>query len=861
MKTLPLATYRLQFHKDFPFEDARAILPYLEQLGVSTVYASPIFKAVSGSMHGYDVTDPNALNPELGDDEEFAALMGEKERLELGWLQDIVPNHMAFSSANAMLMDVLKQREKSPFFQFFDIDWHDPDPALNGKVLVPVLGDNLEKVLKDEAIQVAVHNEQMMLCYYDHRLPLNGHSVEWLSSQTHQTDTLDDFHKGSDGVSRMKALLAQQYYVLDCWKNAKDRINYRRFFYINQLISMRVEDAEVMDATHRLIVDQVQRRNFTGLRIDHIDGLYDPTRYLERLRKICPKAYIVAEKILEFDEPLCDHWPIEGTTGYDFCAQVNALFCDHRRRAAFLEGYQAFIDETIDYDRMLFDQKCLILDAYMKVELDRLTNSVCALLDAENEKQDVCAALRAIIAAFGTYRTYFDGQEFRDVDRRVIRDAIDSAKKYETTLHRYIDAIGKILKVTISDLDKNNAAIVDFIRRFEQLTGPVMAKGFEDTLLYQYNLLVSQNEVGGFPHQFGIDTEDFHTFIKKRQHRWPHTMNATATHDTKRGEDLRTRLNVLSEIPDEWFRKTTAWSRLNEPLKRSHNGKRIPDRNDEYLIYQTLVGAMPFGAVREEDFEKRVKAYIVKALRESKRNTRWISPDSKYETAAEEFIDGLTADTGSAFWQDFVSFQRKIAHCGLLNSLSQTLLKLTVPGVCDLYQGSELWDLSLVDPDNRRPVDYETRSAMLKTIIGRSASDRNGLLKDLIGSPETGQIKLFLIHTLLQQRHLHPKLFAEGDYLPLRVEGQHARHLLAFSRRFRNTIAITVVPRLMMSLVEPNTMPLGRDIWRDTRICLPENVPSTLNNPLTGTTTDSSDSAYAGDLIEAFPVAFLHGRS
>lgn len=853
---IPSATYRLQFHSAFTFQDAQRILNYLHRLGISDVYASPVFKAVKGSTHGYDVTDPNALNPELGTEADYQSLMRDKERLGMGWLQDIVPNHTAFSADNAMLMDVLRQREKSPYYYFFDIEWNDLDPALNGKVLVPVLGTSLDEALKAGEIQVKADNDQLTLAYYDHRLPLNGESVHWLTSQVRQVDALDDFHKGDAGIMRMKALLAQQYYVLDCWKNTKDHINYRRFFYINQLIAMCVEDADVMAATHRLIFEQVRRRHWTGLRIDHIDGLYAPTGYLRRLRQACPDAYIVAEKILEQDEPLCDDWRIEGTTGYDFCAQVNALFCDRANRTVFLDHYQAFIGERVEYETLRYDKKKLILTAYMVVELDKLAVQACGLLGATVKEKDVKRALCAIIAAFGVYRSYFDGRTHRRCDRQYIRQAVQTAKQFEPAQSESIALIETLLLAEKGSSED----ISDFIRRFEQLTGPVMAKGFEDTLLYHYIPLASQNEVGGFPHAFGVEAEAFWAFVRDRQLRWPHAMNATATHDTKRGEDVRARLNVLSEMPAQWFDKVSAWSRMNEPFKRLRDGALIPDRNDEYLIYQTLVGVMPFEDAPSEDFCERLKAYTVKAMRESKRHTKWIAPDKDYEQSAEAFISRVLSEDNAAFWRDFDPFRRRIAEYGILNSLSQTLLKLTLPGVCDFYQGTELWDLSLVDPDNRRPVDYAQRGDRLETIIRGGDANRPDLLKSLIESRTEGTIKLYLIYTLLQQRQRHPDVFERGAFEPLGVEGRHCRSLLAFARHCEGMYTVTLVPRFITALVEPPEMPLGNAVWDDTRIVLPKGFAHHWDNVLTGATLTTDGTLTAAQSLTDFPVAFLVSR-
>ncbi len=851
---IPTATYRLQFHAEFTFRDARAILDYLHRLGISDMYASPIFQAVQGSTHGYDVADPNRFNPELGGRDDFDALSRERQRFGLGWLQDIVPNHTAFSPENAMLMDVLEKREDSVFYRFFDIDWDDPDPSLKGKVLIPILGSPLDEVLDAGELTLTTQDGRPMLCYYDHCFPLNAASARQFDSMSDAD--LAQYPQGAEGKARMKALLDKQYYVMDFWKNANERINYRRFFYINDLISMRVEDEAVMDATHRLIIEQVRRGHFTGLRIDHIDGLYDPGHYLERLREACPEAYIVAEKILEHDEPLCEKWPIEGTTGYDFGAQVNALFCNRDNRSAFLEGYQTFIGQDIDYERLLYDNKRLILKKYMAADLRRLMRCVRRLLDTTADDDRLEAAMSAFVASFPVYRSYFDGREFGAFDRRCIRQAIQTAVRFEPKLTRQIQTLTTLLPLSGEASKPIDAATAAFVGRLQQLTGPVMAKGFEDTLLYIFYPLASLNEVGGAPVMFGLSEAEFYGFIQNRQTRWPHAMNATATHDTKRGEDVRARLNVLSEMPDAWFEKVNQWSRINEHCKTRHEGQLIPDRNDEYLIYQTLLGAKPFEEGLSAAFLERVKAYTVKALRESQRHTTWVEPNEAYEQAATAFIDRIAAEN-TDFIASFEPFCKRIAEYGIINSLSQTLLKMTAPGVCDFYQGSELWELSLVDPDNRRPVDYAQRSAMLDTLIRDSRHSRTALLNNLIETRTRGGIKMFLIHTILQQRKAFPELFLQGAFVPLQIQGRRRQHILAFARCFADRCAVTVVPRFVSTLAEPDVLPLGDAVWGDTRICLPNDFPTRWNNPVTDESVAAKDSLSVGQILNTFPVAFL----
>ncbi len=778
---MPTATYRLQLNFSFGFRDAKKIIPYLHALGISDIYASPIFKAKTGSTHGYDIVDPNALNPELGSQADFSEMMAERHKYEMGWLQDIVPNHMAFSSENRLLTDIFENGSKSRFFDFFDIVWDHPDETLRGKVLVPILGRLYDKAIASGKILLEIGAYGLGIRYYEHRLPIalasyshvlkynlehdkNAASSEFkelldlcdrfdsLARQpcndrrdervrgakmklqnlytvkgpvkTHIERALKFFNGQNTQANKfrpLEVLLGKQHFRLALWKKAGERINYRRFFYLNEFIGLRVEDPEVFEFTHRLILQLAKDGTFTGLRIDHVDGLLDPAKYLKFLRKKLGNAYVIVEKILESEEQLPDYWPIQGTTGYEFANFVNKLFCCEKNEEAFSEIYNQFIDSDTDYNHLLYEKKKLISLKYMRGDVRYLAHLARKCMEAggrtiKESSQKIEDAIVEIIAAFSVYRTYSNDDTCEGTDKKRIKQAIELAKSKCPELNHTINPIGRYLLYDVHSHRKRPAGkvVLDFVMKFQQLTGPVMAKGFEDTFLYCYNRLVSLNEVGSSPERFGISTETFDKFNRMKASQWPYSLNATSTHDTKRGEDVRARINILSEMPVQWRSKINYWRRINKNKKNRCNTSLAPSYNDEYLLYQTLIGALPFQESGYKTFKKRIKEYFIKAIREAKEHTSWVESNGEYETACEQFVDRLlTFSPADEFWNDFIAFQKQVADYAVYNSLSQVVIKMTAPGVPDFYQGSELFDLNLVDPDNRRPVDFEMRAKLL----------------------------------------------------------------------------------------------------------------------------------------------------
>ena len=913
---IPTSTYRIQFHSEFNFSNAKKIITYLADLGIGDLYASPIFKASKGSTHGYDVVDPTVLNPELGTESDFDDLITQIQQQQMGWLQDIVPNHMAYDSQNLWLMDVLENGKDSEFFDFFDIHWNQTYEEMEGRVLAPMLGDFYANSLERGEIKLDYQEKNLLIDYFGLKLPLRIES--YITFITHKLGVLareigrqhPDFikflgilyllknipeeTKGKERLDQINfvksllwetytensnvkqfiqnnlkefngevghaesfdlldKLLHQQFYRLSFWKVGAEEINYRRFFTVNELISVKVEELKVFKKTHELISRFVTEHKFTGVRIDHIDGLYDPAQYLTRLREILGEAYITVEKILELNEDLPPNWLIQGTSGYEFLNYVNGIFCYSQNQLKFSKIYISFTGLNYKYEDLVYEKKGLILEKNLAGDLENLVQILKKISAHTREGSDFTIyglrkALFEVLVLFPVYRTYVDENGISETDKKYVKQTIKAAKKKAPLLINEFDFIQKILFLEYEDFRSKTQREewLHFVMRSQQLTGPLMAKGVEDTLLYVYNRLLSLNEVGGNPSHFGIELDLFHQFNQDKVKNWQHGMNTTATHDTKRGEDVRTRLNVLSEIPQEWSQQVNRWQETNQ----THKQEGIPDANDEYLLYQTLLGTYPFEEKELADFPDRIKDYILKAVREAKVYTAWLRPDEEYEQAFLRFIDRLLEDTD--FLQQFKPFQQKIAEYGIYNSLSQVLIKNTAPGVPDLYQGAELWELSLVDPDNRRPVDYQKRMKFLQDIKTQSERDILQLIKELIATKENGKIKLFLTHQLLTARKKHSELFQNGDYQEIEITGKYKDSIVAYSRNYRDKTVVAIAPRFLTGFIEPGQLPLGMEVWSDTSLKL---ANKDWHNLIDGQTIAGETAV--GKILQNFPVALL----
>ncbi|MEK0194507.1 malto-oligosyltrehalose synthase, partial [Microcoleus anatoxicus] len=594
-----------------------------------------------------------------------------------------------------------------------------------------------------------------------------------------------------------------------------------------------------------------------------------PTEYLKRLRHRIGDIYITVEKILEHKEDLPSYWPIEGTSGYDFLNYVNGVFCRSDREQQFSDIYHRFTRLSVPYEQLFIDKKRLILEKNLAGDVDNLAQLLKNISGQSRQGNDFTRhglekALAAILTIFPVYRTYINQEGLRESDRIYVKYAIAKAKEQVPLLLKELKFIETVLLLseeeTLTAEQKKHRR--HFVMKLQQLTGPLMAKGIEDTLLYVYYRLLSLNEVGGNPSQFGVSLTDFHELNQHQQAVWPHKMNATATHDTKRGEDVRARINVLSEIPDEWEQQVKSWRELNSAKKVNLLNRMVPDTNDEYFFYQTLIGTLPFEEIANTDFIERLKNYAIKAVREAKVHTAWLRPDNDYESGFMTFVDHvLEPGEQNQFLKKFTPFWKKVAHYGIFNSLSQTLLKITAPGVPDIYQGTEFWDLSHVDPDNRRPVDFERRIQVLQEIKQQAQSDILQLIEDLISTKEDARIKLFLTTRVLEARKQYLKVFQAGNYQPLEVVGRFKDNLIAFARSYENTTAIVIAPRFLTGIVKPEEMPLGEKVWKDTKLELSEEMPSVWKDAITNQMVESNGQLAIAEALNYFPAALLIGEN
>ena len=922
--SLPHATYRLQFHKDFRFQDATRLVPYLHGLGISHVYASPIFRATPGSPHGYDVCDHNELNPEVGSEEEFTAFTEALHRHGMGLILDFVPNHMGIAERrNQWWWDVLENGPSSTHARCFDIQWQPLKAALANKVLLPILGDQYGRILAKGELQVRFAEGAFTLHYFDTALPLDPQStrpvlrraaellnpapdelssiltgLENLPAST-ETDEARIIERGrektiirdrlarlcsteplvsqavedalrewNDATSpescdRLDALLSVQPYRLSFWRVAAEEINYRRFFDINTLAAIRVEVPEVFDATHRLLLRLVAEGKANGVRIDHIDGLALPLSYLKRLREAMAEAveggrepYLIVEKILGRGETLPPGWPIHGTTGYEFASQVLNVLVDPSAERAMTDCYDKSIGMRLTFREVTYRGKRLIMEVAMASEVNMLGILLSRLAESHRWYRDftvnsLTAAVREIIACFPVYRSYVvPGEPASDADVRMISLAISQARRRNPALERSVfEFLRHVLLPAAEESHPVDETLRrEFVLKFQQCTGPIMAKGVEDTAFYVYNRHVALNEVGGNPGFYGSTVEAFHKQCLARQADYPHCMLATSTHDTKRSEDVRARIAALSEIPQEWSSAVRRWRVINRKFRTEIDGELAPDDNEEFLLYQTLLGSWPLHPLTAEGLQEyigRIQDYMIKALHEAKVNSSWIEPNERWDNAVKAFVASiLTPQRTHRFTAAFEPQAARIAELGAMNSLAQTVLKLTQPGVPDTYQGTELWDFSLVDPDNRRPVDYQHRQNLLGQLDAPP--------QELLTRWRDGRIKLAILQRLLQHRRDNPDIFARGSYEPLQAEGQLADHCVAFERKWQSDTLLVIVPRLTARLGSP---PISLR-WLDT-VLIPSNSASAWRNILTGAELGPTERLPLAELLKDWPVAVL----
>lgn len=830
MKTVPKATYRLQFHAGFTLDHAAAIANYLADLGISHIYASPYLQAAPGSSHGYDVIDHTTVNRDLGGNEGHDRFCRALAKNNLGQVLDLVPNHMAISHPvrNKWWWDILKNGPASQYERFFDIDRDPPERRLGHRLLLPVLADHYGRELEAGKIRVTKMAGDPVIDYNGMRFPLSPASVIAHTESSINNTTSPEPGKLAETLNAdadaLDHLLQNQHYRLAFWRTAAADLNYRRFFAINDLAGIRVEDERVFTETHQLVLKWLRQGIIDGLRIDHPDGLSDPETYFMRLRSASPEGWIIVEKILHTGEDLPSSWPVSGTTGYDFLNLVAGLFIDPAGEAPLTEFYTEFAGEKATFKEIVRQCKHQVMDDLLGADVSRLTELMIRICEKhwfyrDYSRSELRIALREILAEMPVYRTYVRiDSRLRDTDRRIIETAVGNAEKRQPKID---PALFTFIKDLLCRLHKGNLEH-EFILRFQQLSGPVTAKGIEDTAFYRYHRLSCLNEVGGNPGVMGISTAHFHNSMIERSNRYPRTMLSTATHDTKRSEDVRARMALLSEIPRQWAETVRTWSKQNAIYRR--NG--LLDKNTEYLLYQTLVGAWPINA-------SRTWAYMEKAAREARVHTSWEQPNPLYEKALHAFVTNVLED--SIFVTDLAAFVTPLVSPGRINSLSQTLIKLTSPGVPDIYQGTELWDMSLVDPDNRRPVDYTLRRELLNSLDAITP-------EAVMAQMEKGLPKLYLTRQTLWLRKHRPGMFTPSSgYRPLLAKGTAKKHIVAY---MRGEQAVVVVPRLIMGF--------SRD-WQDTRIDLPEGH---WHNLFTDETVTGLQVLIA-DLLARFPVALL----
>lgn len=806
-RMIPTATYRIQFRNGMTFDRAAGLVPYLKRLGISHLYASPIFTATTGSTHGYDVTDANEIDPAIGGREGFDRMVAALKAEGLSLILDIVPNHMAASLENPWWRDVIEHGEVSRYAHHFDIDW-------SRRLTLPFLGDTFEKVLEAGDISVKPDPEtgKPALAYYETFYPLNPNSYGGGEADVLQiTDdaAIADLHE-------------QQPYRLMSWRDAPRDLSYRRFFEITGLAGVRVEDDVVFDDTHRLILELVRSGVVDGLRVDHVDGLADPKSYLERLRhEAGPDCYITVEKILGEGEDISPDWPVSGTTGYEFIAAISDALVDGDKLSKLREAYATATGTSPDMHKELRSAKLLMADNNFAGEvatLVKLAESIHEELQGASplSSGSIAASLRDLLVAFPVYRTYGTAGGMPPEGRQMLEKVMGDIRRNQPAADlTALPFLARILNGDVAAPLSDKASI--FRTRFQQLTGPLMAKSVEDTLFFRHHALLALNEVGAepLPREFCLD--NFHAQMAERQKRQPHALSGTSTHDTKRGEDARARLYAVSEAPQIWADAVTRWRQMNSAaLTRLDDGP-APEPAVEWMLYQALAGVWPPELSPDDadglaKLEERFQAYAEKAVREAKLRTNWADGNADYETAVREYIHAMLSPENQTFLGDFNATLRPFMRAGSVNSITQTIIKLTAPGVPDIYQGSEASDLSLVDPDNRREPDFETLSARFSEHERLNSTEEEDWL--------SGRLKQQVIGKLLKFRQSLPDLFRNGLYLPLEATGIRAGNIVAFARHDDRDAILVMAPRLVLEALQDLASARSAH-WAETRVALP----------------------------------------
>ncbi|MGN6495601.1 MAG: malto-oligosyltrehalose synthase [Agriterribacter sp.] len=886
---IPVATYRVQLYSEFSLHSLEKIADYLQKLGISTIYASPVFKSVPGSTHGYDSIDPRQLNPEIGTPEELRSLCEKFKSRHIGWMQDIVPNHMAFHTSNKLLMDVLERGDQSPFYNYFDINWSHPASDLNGKLMLPVLSGPVEEVIDSKDLQLALVNNELVLSLYDQHFPLSIPAVLFLQqlptfsllsevfttgplsyvqkakeirsledwdahkkhlSEIHSTDVCwaEHLRAGITAINAdadfLKQVLDKNFYRLVPSQRSSSEINYRRFFTVNELICVNMELPEVFTHYHQLIAQLIRENCIQALRVDHIDGLKEPLRYLRKLRELAGNdCYIVTEKILSPNEVVPSDWPQQGTTGYDFLRIVNRLFTSNEQLKQLKAFYFNLFPNQDDFEQQVAACKQLILEKYMKGELHNLTDQLLALPGMEpGNRQEMESALGLLMVAMPCYRIYPQQFPLPEADAAILRSAFNRARELSATDINGLNRLEALF--TNTDFgNEDNDKVLGFLKRMMQFTGPLTAKGVEDTAFYRYGVLLSQNEVGDHPSGESITPDEFHRQMEERMQRLPVAMNGTATHDTKRGEDARMRINCLGMVFNRWKACVDTWMRDHAQFSAKVQGTPAPTRADDYFIYQSIVGGAPPDMQLTDEWKHRFCNYFLKAVREAKLNSNWVEPDTVYEDSCTAFIMAIC--NHAPFIREMTALVKELDRFAHVFSLAQVVLKMTAPGIPDIYQGCERWDYSFVDPDNRRAVDYTTTIKYLDDILSKEKQNTDELLSFLRQYQHDGVTKLFTTYKTLQLRQAYKDVFTRGAYIPLTVF-KASTQVIAYARRFDNTCIVIIVP-----------LQLPQDLPSNASVQLPPGCPSIWRNIFTGREWKSDEQIPLHEVLNEFPVAIM----
>lgn len=892
---IPVSTYRLQLNAAFNFKEVEEILSYLHELGITTIYASPFFAAPAGSMHGYDVCDPHALNTEIGTIDQLQRINDLLRQNDMTWLQDVVPNHMVFDMTNYRLADVLERGMYSPYYNWFDIDWQHPDPLLNGKLMVPFLAKPLNECLQQQEITIDICETGFVIKYGGQTFPLsisacetlfavlrNEKVTQWvqqLQAEAKQgwplsswgeikTSLIRSFMSESQQAAEVRQmltvinndsrllqlLLQQQYYQLCWWKDANRVINYRRFFAVNELIAVNIANEAVFYEYHQFVHNLYRQKLVHGLRIDHIDGLQEPGKYLDRLRQLFGnECYIIVEKILEQHEDLPPGWAVQGTTGYEFTSQISWLLTNTTGARDLVAYYRSLFSEMPDYKTITFEKKYHFLQTYLEGEWNNLVRSLYTLqLVSDTVKpEDVKQALALFMCCLPVYRLYPDEGLPGDNAQQIIRKTFEEAIEREPSLKEALQLLNTIWTVEENDTGTNLRRL-EFQKRLMQYTGPLTAKGVEDTTFYVYNALLGHNEVGDTPNKEEHAVQDFHQWMLQRQQQYPFSLNTTSTHDTKRGEDGRLRLNALTWFAAEWKQAVEQWRVINASFKTMKDGQPLPALEDEYFIYQSLIAGFPADEQVTSEYVDRLKAYFIKSVREAKLFSNWQAPDSIYEEAGCRFIENILSPAHD-FLKSFGPFFKKILNYGQIFSLTQALVKITAPGVPDIYQGCEGWNTSYVDPDNRRPVDFNEHKQCLKELKMLEQKGIGEVLNHVTLKRKEGVEKFYLTWKALQCRSQMQILFLCGSYIPLYTS--HNCGIIAYARMYKNEWALVIAPVSDTVLTAE-----GKERFANCFIPLPNDMPVNLRNIFTGETIETTGNLPINTLFNNFPVALLVGE-